>query len=123
MLFGLTNAPVVFMKLVNRVFKDCLDTFVIVFIDDILVYSKIDLEHQEHLQKVLTTLREKKLYVKFSRCEFLLRQVFVLGHVVSKDGMSVDPTKVEAITKWECLTMVTSVRSFLGLVGYYRRFV
>ena len=123
MSFGLTNAPAVFMELMNQVFKECLDMFVIVFIDDILIYSRTDLEHEEHLRKVLTTLREHKLYAKFSKCEFWLRQVSFLGHVVSKDGISVDPTKVEAITKWERPTTVTEVRSFLGLAGYYRRFV
>ena len=123
MSFGLTNAPAVFMELMNRVFKECLDMFVIVFIDDILIYSRTDLEHEEHLRKVLTTLREHKLYAKFSKCEFWLRQVSFLGHVVSKDGISVDPTKVEAITKWERPTTVTEIRSFLGLAGYYRRFV
>ena len=123
MSFGLTNASVVFMELMNRVFKECLDMFVIAFIDDILIYSKTDLEHEEHLRKVLTTLREHKLYAKFSKCEFWLRQVSFLGHVVSKNGIFVDPTKVEAITKWERPTTVTEVRSFLGLAGYYRRFV
>ena len=107
----------------NRVFKDCLDTFVIVLIDDIIVYSKIDLEHQEHLWKVLATRRENTLYAKFSKCEFWLRQVSFLEHVVSKDEVFIDPTKVEAITKWERPTTVTSVQSFLGLARYYWRFV
>ena len=123
MSFGLTNAPAVFIELMNWVFKECLDMFVIVFIDDILIYSKTDLEHEEHLRKVLTTLREHKLYVKFSKCEFWLWQVSFLGHVVSKDEISVDPTKVEAVTKWERPITITEVRSFLELAGYYRRFV
>ena len=101
MSFGLTNAPAVFMELMNRVFKECLDSFVIVFIDDILIYSKTDLEHQEHLRKSLTILRENKLYAKFSKCEFWLRQVSFLGHVVSKDGIFVDPNKIEVVTKWK----------------------
>ena len=123
MSFGLTNAPAVFMVLMNWVFKECLYMFVIVFIDNILIYLKTDLEHEEHLRKVLTTLREHKLYAKFSKCEFWLRQVAFLGHVVSKDGISVDPTKFEVVTKWEHPTTVMEVRSFLGLAGYYRRFV
>ena len=98
MSFDLTNAPAVLMELMNRVFN-CLDTFVIVLIGDILVYSKIDLEHQEHLWKVLATLRENKLYPKFSKCKFWLRQVSFLGYVVTKDGVSVNPTKVKAVTK------------------------
>ncbi|XP_038882392.1 uncharacterized mitochondrial protein AtMg00860-like [Benincasa hispida] len=123
MSFGLTNALAVFMDLMNRVFKEFLDTFVIVFIDDILIYSKTEAEHEEHLQKVLETLRANKLYAKFSKCEFWLKQVSFLGHVVSKEGVSVDPAKVEAVTGWACPTTVSEVPSFLGLTGYYRRFV
>ncbi|KAL4017164.1 hypothetical protein IC575_024840 [Cucumis melo] len=88
MSFGLTNAPAVFMDLMNRVFREFLDTFVIVFIDDILIYSKTEAEHEEHLRMVLQTLRDNKLYAKFSKCEFWLKQVSFLGHVVSKDGVS-----------------------------------
>ncbi|KAA0065812.1 ty3-gypsy retrotransposon protein [Cucumis melo var. makuwa] len=98
MSFGLTNAPVVFMDLMNRVFKEFLGTFVIVFIDDILIYSKTETEHDEHLRMVLQTLRDNKLFVKFLKCEFWLKQVFFLGHVVSKAGVSVDPAKIEAVT-------------------------
>ena len=123
MSFGLTNAPAVFMDLMNRVFKDFLDKFVIVFIDDILVYSKSREEHEEHLRVVLETLRENKLYAKYQKCEFWLEQVAFLGHIVSADGIKVDPGKVEAITNWPKPSTVTEVRSFLGLAGYYRRFV
>ena len=123
MSFGLTNAPTVFMDLMNRVFKDFLDTFVIVFIDDILVYSKTKAEHEEHLHKVLENLRVNKLYAKFSKCEFWLKQVAFLGHVVSSEGVSVDPAKIEAVTSWSRPSTVSEVRSFLGLAGYYRRFV
>ncbi|KAD4586366.1 hypothetical protein E3N88_23967 [Mikania micrantha] len=121
--FGLTNAPAVFMDLMNRVFHDFLDKFVIVFIDDILVYSKSKKEHEEHLRAVLEILRQKKLYAKFSKCDFWLDKVAFLGHVIYAEGIMVDPTKVEAITKWPTPTSVTEIRSFLGLAGYYRRFV
>ncbi|KAL0545719.1 hypothetical protein IC582_015610 [Cucumis melo] len=123
MSFGLTNAPAVFMDLMNRVFKDFLDSFVIVFIDDILIYSKTEAEHEEHLHQVLETLRANKLYAKFSKCEFWLRKVTFLGHVVSSEGVSVDPTKIEAVTNWPRPSTVSEIRSFLGLAGYYRRFV
>ncbi|KAL0553620.1 hypothetical protein IC582_007520 [Cucumis melo] len=123
MSFELTNAPAVFMDLMNRVFKDFLDSFVIVFIDDILVYSETEAEHEEHLYQVLETLRANKLYAKFSKCEFWLKKVSFLGHVVFSEGVSVDPAKVEAITSWPQSSTVSKIRSFLGLVGYYRRFV
>ncbi|KAL0556444.1 hypothetical protein IC582_004958 [Cucumis melo] len=119
MSFGLTNAPVVFMDLMNRVFKDFLDTFVIVFIDDILVYSKAEAEHEEYLHMVLETLRANKLYAKFSKCEFWLKQVSFLGHIVSKDDVSVDPAKIEVVTSWPRPSTVSEVHSFLGLAGYY----
>ncbi|KAL0533867.1 hypothetical protein IC582_028138 [Cucumis melo] len=123
MSFGLTNAPAVFVDLMNKVFREFLDTFVIVFIDDILIYSKTEAEHEEHLRMVLQTLRDNKLYAKFSKCEFWLKQVSFLGHVVSKAGVSVDPAKIEAVTGWTRPSTVSEVRSFLGLAGYYRRFV
>ncbi|KAL0555978.1 hypothetical protein IC582_004481 [Cucumis melo] len=123
MSFGLTNAPAVFMDLMNRVFKDFLDSFVIVFIVDILVYSKTEAEHEEHLRQVLETLRANRLYAKFSKCEFWLKKVFFLGHVVSNEGVSVDPAKIEAVTNWPQPSTVSEIRSFLGLAGYYRRFV
>ncbi|KAL4026011.1 hypothetical protein IC575_014418 [Cucumis melo] len=123
MSFGLTNALTVFMDLMNRVFREFLDTFFIVFIDDILIYSKTEVEHEEHLRMVLETLRANKLYAKFSKCEFWLKQVSFLGHVVSKAGVSVDPTKIEADTSWPRPSTVSKVRSFLGLACYYRRFV
>nr|GFA92841.1 putative reverse transcriptase [Tanacetum cinerariifolium] len=110
------GAPVLF---VNK--KD--DKFVIVFIDDILVFSKSKKEHEDHLRTVLQTLRQEKLYAKFSKCEFWLSSVAFLGHIVSAEGIMMDPAKVEAITKWPRPTSVTEVRSFLGLAGYCRRFV
>ena len=97
MSFGLTNAPADFMGLMNSLFKPFLDHFVIVFIDDLLVYSKSKEEHEHHLRIVLQTLRDHKLYAKFSKCEFWLDQVAFLGHVVSKEGIMVDPKKMEAI--------------------------
>ncbi|GJS76117.1 retrotransposon protein, putative, ty3-gypsy subclass [Tanacetum coccineum] len=121
--FGLTNAPAIFMDLMNRVFHEYLDKFVIVFIDDILVYSKTRGEHEDHLRIMLEILRQKKLYAKFSKCEFWLEQVAFLGQIVSADSITMDPAKVEAITKWPRLVTVTEFRSFLGLAGYYRRFV
>ena len=123
MSFGLTNAPLAFMDLINRVFRPYLDWFVIVFIDDILVYSRSKLKHERHLGLVLQTLRQYQLYAKFSKCEFWLSRVEFLGHVVSSDGIYADPQKVEAVTNWEQPTTVTEVWSFLGLAGYYRRFI
>ncbi|KAL2243581.1 UNVERIFIED_CONTAM: Transposon Tf2-12 polyprotein [Sesamum indicum] len=121
--FGLTNAPAAFMALMNRTFQEYLDHFVIVFIDDILVYSKDRDEHEQHLRIVLQILKEKELYAKLSKCEFWVNQVVFLGHVVSGDGVMPDPSKVKAITEWRVPKNATEVRSFLGLAGYYRRFV
>ena len=121
--FGLTNAPAAFMDLMNRVFRPYVDQFVVVFIDDILVYSKDAQEHEQHLKIVLQTLREKKLYAKLSKCDFWLKEVSFLGHIVSAEGIRVDPTKIEAVVNWKPPRNVTKVRSFLGLAGYYRRFV
>ncbi|XP_073024343.1 uncharacterized protein [Primulina eburnea] len=121
--FGLTNAPAVFMDLMNRVFREFIDKFVIVFIDDILIYSKSKKEHEKHLTLVLQTLREAQLYAKFSKCEFWLDRVLFLGHVISAQGVSVDPSKVEAVINWPKPTNVSEIRSFLGLAGYYRRFI
>ena len=123
MSFGLTNAPAAFMDLMNWVFRPYLDRFVIVFIDDILVYLRNELEHETHLDLVLQTLRQHQLYAKFNKCEFWLIRVGFLGHVVSADGIYVDPQKVKVVTNWEQPTTVTEVRSFLGLTGYYRIFI
>ncbi|XP_025623583.2 transposon Tf2-1 polyprotein [Arachis hypogaea] len=123
MSFRLTNAPAVFMDYMNRIFQPYLDKFVIVFIDDILVYSKTEEEHADHLRTVLQILRDRKLYAKLSKCEFWKSEVKFLGHMVSKQGIAVDPAKVEAMMNWERPTSVTEIRSFLGLVGYYRRFI
>lgn len=121
--FGLTNAPAVFMDLMNRIFGPYLDDFVVVFVDDILIYSKNDEDHDRHLEIVLETLRRNQLYAKYEKCDFWQDKVKFLGHVVSKDGVSVDPSKVEAVMEWKQPTTVTEIRSFLGLAGYYRRFI
>jgi hypothetical protein len=121
--FGLTNAPSYFMNMMNKVFMEFLDKFVIVFIDDILIYSKSNEEHETHLRAILEKLREHKLYAKFSKCEFWLSEVGFLGHIVTKDGIAVDPAKVTAVTEWEPPKNVGEIRSFLGLAGYYRRFI
>ena len=121
--FGLTNAPAYFMNMMNKVFMDDLDKFVVVFIDDILVYSSTAEEHEHHLRTVLEKLAQHQLYAKFSKCEFLLQEVAFLGHVLSAEGVAVDPAKIEAVKEWEQPCNVTEVRSFLGLAGYYRRFI
>ena len=121
--FGLTNAPVAFMDLKNRVFHLYLYQFVIVFIDDILVYLKNVKEHAFHLRIVLQTLRDPQLYAKFSKSEFWLNEVMFLKHVVFRNGIFVDPKKVEAIVNWEQPKNITEIQSFQGLVEYYRQFV
>ena len=121
--FGLTNAPAAFMDWMKRVFSLYLDKFVIVFIDDILVYSGGPEEHVEHLRTVLQILRERQLYAKFSKCQFWLDKVAFLGHVISAEGVSVDPQKIEAIVNWKPPTNVSEVHNFLGLAGYYKKFV
>ncbi|GJX59932.1 putative reverse transcriptase domain-containing protein [Tanacetum coccineum] len=121
--FGLTNAPAVFMDLMNRVCKLYLDKFVIVFIDDILIYSKTKEDHEVHLRLVLELLRKEKLYAKFSKCEFWLQEVHFLGHVVNQNGIHVDPSKIEAVKKWKAPTTPSKIQSFLGLAGYYQHFI
>nr|GEY33192.1 putative reverse transcriptase domain-containing protein [Tanacetum cinerariifolium] len=121
--FGLTNAPAVFMDLMNWVCKLFLDKFMIVFIDDILIYSKNKEDHEEHLRIILELLQKEKLYAKFSKCEFWLDSVKFLGHVSNSQGVHVDPVKVEAIKSWTAPKSPSEVRHFLGLAGYYRRFI
>jgi hypothetical protein len=123
MSFGLTNAPAYFMYMMNKVFMEYLDKFVVVFIDNILVYSRNEEEHEGHLRLVLQKLRDHKLYAKLSKCEFWLKQVAFLGHIVSKGGISMDPSKVQDVLGWKTPTSVSDIRSFLGLAGYYRRFI
>lgn len=121
--FGLTNAPAIFMDLMNRVCRPYLDRFVIVFIDDILIYSKSKPDHEQHLRQILELLKTNQLYAKFSKCEFWLDEVQFLGHVVNKQGIHVDPAKIEAVKNWAVPKTPTEIRSFLGLAGYYRRFI
>ncbi|GJX85896.1 putative reverse transcriptase domain-containing protein, partial [Tanacetum coccineum] len=121
--FGLTNAPAVFMDLVNHLCKPFLDKFVIVFIDDILIYSKNKKEHEEHLKAVLELLKKEKLYAKFSKCEFWIPKVQFLGHVIDSYGIHVDPAKIKSIKNWESPKSPTEIHQFLGLAGYYRRFI
>jgi hypothetical protein len=121
--FGLSNAPVVFMCLMNGDFREYLDKFVIVFLDDILIYSKSKEEHEQHLRMVLQVLREHQLYAKLSKCSFYQKKIHYLGRIISKDGIAVDQEKIEAIREWSVPKNVTEVKSFMGLAGYYRRLI
>jgi hypothetical protein len=123
MSFGLTNAPAYFMYLMNSVFMPELDKFVVVFIDDILVYSKSEEEHVGHFHVVLQRLREHHLCAKLSKCDFWLKEIKFLGHTISQAGIAVDPDKVQEVMYWKPPTTVRQIQSFLGLAGYYRRFI
>jgi hypothetical protein len=121
--FGLSNAPVVFMCLMNGDFREYLDNFIIVFLDDILVYSKTKEEHEQHLRMVLQVLRENQLFSKLSKCSFFQNGIHYLGHIISEEGITIEPKKIEAVKEWEKPKNVTNVRSFMGLAGYYRIFI
>nr|GEZ55528.1 transposon Tf2-9 polyprotein [Tanacetum cinerariifolium] len=123
MTFGKTNSPAAFMELTNWIFRPMLDKSVIVFIDNILIYSKSATEHEGHLRQVLNMLHHEKLYAKLSKCEFWLREVQFLGHVINSEGIKVDPTKVNAILNLSQPKTSTKVRSFLVLASYYRHFI
>jgi hypothetical protein len=123
MSFGLTNAPAYFMYLMNKVFMEYLDKFIVVFIDDILIFSKMVEKHEEHLTLVLEKLRSNQVYAKFSKCEFWLTEVAFLGHVISIGGVSVDPGKVKGVLNWMPPTTTSGIQSFLGLARYYCRFI
>ena len=110
------------MFLMNGVFREYLDKFVIVFLDDILIYSKLEKEHEHNLRMVLQVLREHQLYAKLSKFSFYQEQIH-LGHIISKNGIAVDPEKIESIREWSSPKNVIEVRSFMGLAGYYRRFI
>jgi hypothetical protein len=120
---GLTNAPAYFMYLMNKVFMKYLDKFVVVFIDDILIFSKTEEEHEKHLRMVLDKIRSNQLYAKFSKCEFWLTEVAFLGHVISAGGIAIDPSKVKDVLNWMPPTNALEIHSFLGLACYYRRFI
>jgi hypothetical protein len=107
----------------NKVFMEYLDKFVVVFINDILIFSKYEEEHDEHLRLVLQKLGENQLYAKLNECEFWLKEVSFLGHIISKGGISVDPSKVKDMLSWNTSQKFSDIRSFLGLAGYYRRFI
>ena len=121
--FGLCNAPATFQTLMQSVLADFLDDFVVVYLDDILIYSRNDVEHRQHIRKVLQRLREHKLYANRKKCEFGRRSVHFLGHVISNDGIAMDKAKVDAINQWPTPKSVDDVRSFVGLAGYYRKYV
>jgi hypothetical protein len=121
MSFGLTNALAYIMYLMNKVFLEYLDKFVVVFIDDILVYSRSEEEHEDHLRLALQKLREHRLYAKLRKCEFWMKQVAFLGHIILKGGISMDPSKIQDVLSWNVPMSVDDIRSFLGLSGYYRR--
>ncbi|GJS53017.1 putative reverse transcriptase domain-containing protein [Tanacetum coccineum] len=121
--FGLTNVPAVLMDIMNRVCKPYLDKFVIVFIDDILIYSRHKEEHANHLRIILELLKKEKLYAKFSKCDFWISIVQFLRHLIDSQGLHVDPAKIKAVKNWTSLTTPTEIRQFLGLVGYYQRFI
>jgi hypothetical protein len=123
MSFGLTNALAYFMYLMNKVLMEYLDKFVVVFINDILVYSRSEEVHEEHLHLALQKLRENRLYAKLSKCECWMKQVAFLGHIISKGGISVNPSKVQDVLCWNAPTSVSNIQSFLGLAGYYQRFI
>jgi hypothetical protein len=121
--FGLSNAPATFQALMNDIFGDYLRKFILVFFDDILIYSENMSDHLQHLSIALSLLRQFQLYAKMSKCVFGVSQVEYLGHVISAQGVSTDPTKISAIAEWATPKSVTQLRSFLGLAGYYRRFI
>jgi hypothetical protein len=123
MSFGLTNDPAHFMYLMNSMFMPELDKFVVVFIDDILIYSKSEEEHAQHLRVILQWLQDHQLYAQFSKCAFWLKEVPSLRHIISVEGIAVDPSKVQEVLDWKSTRSVTQIRRFLGLAGYYRRFI
>ena len=121
--FRLTNGLVVFMFLMNGIFNNYLEKFVIVFLDNIHIYSKDEEEHEKHLRIALQVLRENQLYAKLSKCSFYQKKIWYLGHIIPEEGVAVDLNKIEAIKEWTTPRNAEEVRSFMGLVGYYRKFI
>jgi hypothetical protein len=121
--FGLTNALAIFMCLMNGIFRNYLDKFVIVFLDDILIYSKSKEDHEHHLRLVLQVLREHQLYAKLSKCSFYQKKINYLGHITSEQGITIDPKKIKSIRGWTTPRNVSDIRSFMGLASYYIRFI
>jgi hypothetical protein len=121
MSFGLTNALTYFMYLMNKVFMEYMDKFVMVFIENILVYSRSEEEHEEHPYLILQKLRDHRLYARLNKCEFWLKQVAFLGHIISKGGISVDPSKIQDVLSWNASASVDDIQGFIGLTSYYRR--
>jgi hypothetical protein len=121
--FGLTNALATFMCLMNNVLNKFLEKIVLVFIDDLLIYFKNREEHEEHLRLVLQVPREHQIYAKFSKCDFFQKQIHYLGHVISEEGVAVDLDKIRSIMEWSTPKDILDIRSFMGLAGYYRRFI
>jgi hypothetical protein len=121
--FGLTNAPATFQTLMNKIFHELLDSFVLIYLDDILIFSKDEKQHIEHLREVFKVLRKEKLYCAPNKCDFFKTSIDFLGHIVSARGIEVDPRKIVTITEWPPPKNVRELRSFLGLANYYRRFI
>ncbi|CAM8977675.1 unnamed protein product [Rhodiola kirilowii] len=121
--FGLTNAPATFQSLMNQVLSPFLRQFVLVFFDDILIYSKELQSHIEHLTKVFELLRKEHFYLKLSKCDFRVARVHYIGHVISSEGVSTDPKKIDTMIRWPTPRKVRELRGFLGLSGYYRKFI